>query len=477
MDRKKILYALCSTYKILNDKYYGTIKLSKLACYFIDSPIFQRLRSLKQLGLASYVFPSANHTRFEHSIGTYHLSKKLIEQLKTNSDINNLNKCLTDIVELQQYFSIDGNILLDYYISELINISALCHDLGHGPYSHLYDDVILKNNEHIKQLVSNNIHLHNLLQHEYRSTLLLRQIVKNNDILNTLITDDEISFMSRIINPHKDTDISYIFQIVSNPINDLDVDKFDYLTRDTCYVGCNYKFNPNRFIEFAKVIDNNICYLKQLDSDIINVFTLRHFMHRHIYNHKTIISIQYIFTKLLSYLQEELNLYEWVEHNDITLFYKLTDEYINVMLRNSTNLKIKELLYNLDIRNINPLIHVSTIETSDTYNIHFKTQQEFLNSHINKLYIFTNIIGFVTGDKPNPLNNIFLYSAKHDSKSFKLLNGNHTIMIPKFHQEQLIMIYYIKQYDKELDDKLIKLFESNIIISKCSDSIDSNCNE
>ncbi len=131
-------------YKIINDIIHGSITLSKMAMLIIDTPEFQRLRYIKQLSTCNFVFPNAVHTRFEHSIGTYQICKKMLYNLKKNSSKEEIN-LIGNIIELKDYFSktLHEN-LLDDYIIELVSIGALCHDLGHGPFSHLFDDYFLK---------------------------------------------------------------------------------------------------------------------------------------------------------------------------------------------------------------------------------------------------------------------------------------------------------------------------------------------
>ncbi|KAF4722565.1 SAM domain and HD, partial [Perkinsus olseni] len=93
------------------------ITLPDICRYIIDTPYFQRLRNETQLGAAGYVFMGATHTRFEHSIGAAYLAKKMVDQLSSN----------------QPEYGIDEEDKL------CVIIAGLCHDLGHGPYSHVWD--------------------------------------------------------------------------------------------------------------------------------------------------------------------------------------------------------------------------------------------------------------------------------------------------------------------------------------------------
>ena len=106
------------------DNVHGREKIPSACVEIIDTPQFQRLRSLKQLGLCYYVFPTACHNRFEHSIGVMHLAGKLVRGV------------------------LDRQPHLKFRVSDIdilcIQLAGLCHDLGHGPFSHVFDNVLLK---------------------------------------------------------------------------------------------------------------------------------------------------------------------------------------------------------------------------------------------------------------------------------------------------------------------------------------------
>ena len=106
---------------LIFDNIHGYIEIDEVAKSIIDTPEFQRMRRIHQDGALHYVFPTANHSRFEHSIGTYHLAKKMISTLR--------NK--------QPELKITDRIV------KVISLAGLCHDLGHLMYSHLFDDLFL----------------------------------------------------------------------------------------------------------------------------------------------------------------------------------------------------------------------------------------------------------------------------------------------------------------------------------------------
>ena len=102
--------------KIFNDPIHGHIQIHPACVAIIDTEQFQRLRNLKQLGLCYYIYPGASHNRFEHCIGVSHLAGQLVRAIKNG----------------QPHLDISDKDIL------CVEIAGLCHDLGHGPFSHLY---------------------------------------------------------------------------------------------------------------------------------------------------------------------------------------------------------------------------------------------------------------------------------------------------------------------------------------------------
>ena len=167
----------------IRDPVHGYIKLDDLAFNLMNTPQMQRLRWIKQLGLANLVYPGANHTRFEHSLGVYHLAKALADQLELDED-NKLK----------------------------VGIAALLHDVGHGPLSHATETV-----------------LQPYLRKEHESIMDLLRIGELRDILDTSgLRPQEIQAF---------IDGERLGQIVNSEI---DVDRMDYLIRDAHYTGVAY---------------------------------------------------------------------------------------------------------------------------------------------------------------------------------------------------------------------------------------------
>jgi len=419
-------------YKIVTDVIHGSISLSRLAILIIDTPEFQRLRSLKQLSSCYFAFPNAVHTRFEHSIGTYHICKKMLYSLKNKSKQEEID-IIKNIDELQDYYitnKIKENYLTNFII-ELVAIAALCHDLGHAAFSHLFDDHFIKNIKIDKEKEK-------YLYHEFRSCILLEHIIKNNDILKSIINDNLIKFINNIINPNPEIHKGYIYQIVSNNLNSIDVDKFDYLTRDSKMLGINISFNYARLIDNSLVINNMICYPKKVDTDIINLFMTRHFMHKKIYSHKTVIASQLLIIELLIIISEYLKFIDNIDN--ISKFILITDDYIINIGRHyaENDDRLRQIYDRLDKHNFYKLKYHTYIEPNETIT-------NILHTYINKdenIIYFENIIGFISGKKKNPLEYVYLYETKDPyNKLSTLLESESNKLLPQHYQEKLIMIF------------------------------------
>jgi HD superfamily phosphohydrolase len=455
---------LCRDRKSVFDSIHGTIELTEFAIKIIDSPIFQRLRSLKQLGTCNYIFQNGVHTRFEHSIGTYHLARKLLDQLNKNigehTDPIFIDNYLASIKELEGYYSrtYDNKAhILDVYVCELIKIAALCHDIGHGPFSHVFDDVFIPMTESKHSIYAT---------HEMRSCALLRRIIQSDSVLSAVVTDDEITFMCNLINPSKEHS-GFIYQIVSNSFNSLDVDKYDYLTRDSKVLNIKTSFDFNRLIESAKIVDNIICYSERTLYDILNLFETRHYLHRQVYGHKGVIAAQYVISEILTLIDPILKISSSVD--DLDKFVSLTDDYIlnsvSFLQNYKTSVVPEQYWKNVDNASslltqlTNHILYTCIDITISEEKLVFTVDdllKYYNGTHIepSDILIFTNRVGYVSGNKGNPLDNIYIYRTKDmytvdRPKAIKCDKGEITKLMPPMHQECITIIFYKKKYDTE----------------------------
>ncbi|QCX52294.1 HD domain-containing protein [Elizabethkingia sp. JS20170427COW] len=238
--------------KIINDPVHGFIKIPyEIVFDVIEHPYFQRLRRISQTGLLSLVYPGAVHTRFHHALGATHLMYTALETLKVKG------------VEISQEEE------------EAAMLAILLHDVGHGPYSHA-----------LEMLLMDNCH------HEKLSLLLMSQL--NQDFNGRLSLAIEM-FLGKY--PRK-----FFKQLISSQ---LDVDRLDYLKRDSFYSGVSEgNVNAQRIITMLNVHEEELVVDSKGIYSIENFLTARMFMYWQVYFHKTSVVAENILVKILKRAKE-----------------------------------------------------------------------------------------------------------------------------------------------------------------------------
>ncbi|CAH2292618.1 deoxynucleoside triphosphate triphosphohydrolase SAMHD1 [Pelobates cultripes] len=270
--------------KVFNDPIHGHIEMHPLLVRIIDTPQFQRLRYIKQLGGSYYVFPGACHNRFEHSIGVGYLAGCLVRSLHERQPELQINK--RDMLCVQ--------------------IAGLCHDLGHGPFSHMFDGRFMplacpkRNFKHETASVKMFDHLiesNNLEDIMTKHGLCLPEdlIFIKEQIAGPLSSEEEQHFDSSQNNsswPYRGRteEKCFLYEIVANKRNGIDVDKWDYFARDCHHLGIQNNFDYNRFLKFARVCTvgnkKHICTRDKEVGNLYDMFHTRNCLHRRAYQHK-----------------------------------------------------------------------------------------------------------------------------------------------------------------------------------------------
>ena len=306
------------------DPLYHLIELDPIAVSIINTPPYQRLRHLNQTGLVEYVFPGATHNRFLHSLGVYHMAGVLLDILRQNQP----ELCISP----EEIF--------------LVKLAGLCHDLGHGPWSHTFD-------QYLEIRVPEEKHLATY-RHEYRSCLILRQIVLDYKVPLTEFQLDSICYL---IDPNLEVDSwlknrSFLIDVISNAHDGLDVDKLDYLQRDPYYIGLTYKIDYTRLFRHAKVKDGRISYPYKIKSDIHDVFYYRLKLHREVYHHPVVRGIELLMFDIFDLMLDDIleilkfgdsNLEEQEARVLYERFLSLTDTLIHSMYYYQTSDSISAL--------------------------------------------------------------------------------------------------------------------------------------
>ena len=266
------------------DPIHGPIEICPKAKEIIDTREFQRLRNIKQLGLCYYVFPGASHNRFEHSLGVYHLTKKYIDCLGSS------------------HFT-EREILL-------LSIAGLIHDIGHGPFSHLFDELTKSH-------------------HEDRSIELFTHM---NTKYSYGYTEEDINFIKDVILPKDQMDPKskkYLYQIVSNK-NGIDVDRFDYIMRDVTMIGLNYGIEWNRIMKGSKIEDGRIIYSEKVRTPINDFFRTRFILYKDIYNHHAVRALEYMIQTIIGEIDSHYKISSCIHEKNWDHFITINDSIIDM---------------------------------------------------------------------------------------------------------------------------------------------------
>jgi hypothetical protein len=268
----------------IKDPLYGYIRLTEVERNVIDSLAVQRLRRIRQLAGAEFVYPAANHTRFEHVLGTMYLAGVVSESLPVH---------------------------LTSEEKQRIRLAALLHDVGHAPFSHLFEPLLLKymgkNHEDISRWIIAN------------STL--------TDIINSQGFDAEELSGLAIGKPSK-SDRSFLGQIISSSF---DVDKMDFVVRDSYHTGAGYgSVDVFRLIYTMDVLDGNLAVDVTALPTLESLILARLESFKAIYFHRACRAVQMMLLKALDAAKSDLTILqaktpdEYLEWDDYTVWAKLS---------------------------------------------------------------------------------------------------------------------------------------------------------
>ena len=227
-------------YKVINDPVFGFIKVPRgLLLDIVKHRLFQRLSRIKQLGMASVVYPGAQHTRFQHSLGAFHLMSEAI-------------------LSLQQ----KGIFIFDSE-AEALKAAILLHDVGHGPFSHVLEHTLISG-----------------ISHEQISLMMMEEM--NCEMQGRLTLAIKIF--------KDDYPKRFLHQLISSQ---LDMDRLDYLRRDSFFTGVTEgNIGSARIIKMLNVVDDRLVVEQKGIYSIENYLTSRRLMYWQVYLHKTTVAYE-----------------------------------------------------------------------------------------------------------------------------------------------------------------------------------------
>lgn len=260
--------------KIINDPVHGFIKIPYEILYdVLEHRYFQRLRRISQTGLLSLVFPGATHTRFHHALGAMHLMFTALETLKLK------------------------NVKISDEEEKAALLAILLHDVGHGPYSHALESLLMED-----------------WHHEKLSILLMKKL---NDEFNGELDLALEMFQGKY---HR----KFFNQLITSQ---LDVDRLDYLKRDSFFTGVSEgSVNTQRIISMMNVKDDELLIDEKGVYSIENFLTARMFMYWQVYYHKTSALAEHLLVKILSRAKQLISEGKQVEaYGNLKYFLYKTD--------------------------------------------------------------------------------------------------------------------------------------------------------
>ena len=238
----------------------------------VEHPLFQRLNRINQLGLASVVYPGARHTRFQHSLGAFHLMSEAIQNLQQK-----------------------GQFIFDSE-AEAVQAAILMHDIGHGPFSHVLENTLISG-----------------ISHEEISLLMMEEINRSmNGQLNLAISIFKGDYPK-----------NFLHQLISSQ---LDMDRLDYLRRDSFYTGVTEgNIGSARIIKMLNVVDDSLVVEQKGIYSLENYLTTRRLMYWQVYLHRTCVAYEKVMINMLNRAKELIRQKQQVFASPALLYFLEND--------------------------------------------------------------------------------------------------------------------------------------------------------
>ncbi|XP_063858631.1 deoxynucleoside triphosphate triphosphohydrolase SAMHD1-like isoform X7 [Scylla paramamosain] len=439
--------------KTFQDAVHGAITLHPLCVKVIDTPQFQRLSFscnwpssanplksktplpvdvllatmiscptfIKALGTCYFVFPAASHNRFEHCIGVCYLANQLVCALQSRQPELDISEA--DILCVQ--------------------LAGLCHDLGHGPFSHLWEQFVRQARPE-KQWV-----------HENASTKMFDYLLKANNLVEEFqrygLKEQDIIFIKEMIYSvsgngsewcyrGRPREKAFLYQIVANKQTGIDVDKWDYFLRDSLNLGIKVTFDYHRLIQFSRVIpveeQPQICIRDKECNNVYDMFHARRVLHRTAYKHRVV----QIIDNMVRYPLADVC-------DDMMAYCNLTDGVLHQILLDEGDhpdlLHAKKILTSIFRRQLYLCVgHTRPSNFATT----FKNIKEALERNIPKDSTLTPQDLVITQvelnygmDDQNPVEMVYFYNKNSPMKTRKI-KKEESILVPERFQEKIFRV-------------------------------------
>ncbi|XP_076449786.1 deoxynucleoside triphosphate triphosphohydrolase SAMHD1-like isoform X2 [Babylonia areolata] len=410
--------------KVFNDPIHGHMEFPPLCMAIIDTPQFQRLRYLKQLGACYFVYPGASHNRFEHCLGVCFLAGQLVTALRRRQP----ELCITE-----------RDVLC-------VQIAGLCHDLGHGPFSHLFDGQFIPH------------------------------------------TRPDIEEWKKTFYYGPDSKKSFLYEIVANKRNGVDVDKWDYFRRDCHHLGISSSFDHMRFIHFSRVIrvDNElqICVRDKEVFNMYEMFHTRHALHRRAYQHKVVQAVEIMLVEAMEEADDYIltpgkngemkKISQCID--DMSAYTNLTDTVFNrILVSNDPRLaRAQSILHDIQKRKLYKCVgetepikddaimkkKVDTIKTEILAKLTDKEKEEL---QLDASSFVVQKVKLDFGKKEdNPVNDLRFFSKSDKNTAEAVMASEVSHLVPQTQfREQLVRLFLRPTEDRQKNEKRLEaLFDA-----------------
>ncbi|KAF9956608.1 SAM domain and HD [Modicella reniformis] len=381
--------------KYINDPIHGHVLLDNDRLSFIDTPQFQRLRDLKR---------------------TSHLAGELVERFR----------------DTQPELEISENDV------KCVKLAGLCHDLGHGPFSHVFD------NEFIPKAIPGST-----WAHEQASEMMLEYLVDDNAID---IDREEINFIKDLIIGERRGNSQrhgFLFDIVANKRNSLDVDKYDYLQRDCYNVGIKSSIDCSRLMKMSRVIDDQICWHHKEVYNLYELYHTRFSLFKRVYTHRVGKAIEYMLTDALLAADQVLGISSAIFNGEDYLH--LTDDIVGQIERSrEPGLdESKAIVKRIRTRNLYKFVDELLIPreklgqlTKQNINSAEIVSHQGPNDHLKEEDVIVEFLrnNYAMKDR-NPVDAIKFFTKHNQTTSYHIPKEKVSSLIPSEFQENIIRVF------------------------------------
>ena len=325
------------------DFIYGPLNIPWYCWQIIDTPEFQRLRFIKQLGPAYLVYATANHTRFEHSLGCCHLATIFMDTIKKN----------------------DRSLVVTEKQKQAVILAALCHDIGHGPFSHAFD-AVARTDETFREIQWQPVDM---------SEAMFRYILEKHGIH---FSDDVVKAACNFILGHEYKEWPrWLSQIVRNLETNIDLNTFDYVMRDNRRTLNTSTFHYYRLISSCRVVEGKLSWKLCEVPTIESLLYTRNELYMRVYydqrGQAALLMIQDIFKEIfqnaLGGNPHHLELREYLMSPGE--FAKLDDRIMYQVERGDYGEKAKALAYRIMEGNLYPYVGQVTIKADNKAGVQY----------------------------------------------------------------------------------------------------------